>query len=1745
MSRRWFGKCQAVTGSRTDSLVARAGRRARWSGLTALMLAAGTAGAAEAQTKPPGSFQPPPNYPPDVYVSTSPAPDTSSSGVWRYSMPAVNGTGPLDVHIGGCDTNAINVASLAVTINGQPVTRPDSVGPYPGSCTRSVLYRPIRVQLAPGSNQLTVTLCDALGACRDRSIFAEYSASGPAPTISAMEWRTWTEISHVNPRGTTPVPASNQLTVSGADFWFHVAFADPTNIAGTQRTVTLNGAPASLAHTVASSSTGGGIAHAEGTLKLASGTNTIVTRACSAAGVCVQRTLTVVSDQTAPVVAVTPADGLNATLVDQSVTVDWSDVGTLLDTASRRVTLNDADVTGRMTHSAGRSSGVLGLVPGTNVVEARICDRRVGLGEPNCTVRRATYHYALGARVAPIISLSPHQEEVLRPRAFDAQLSYSTIPYFSLDQPVSATLSYRSSHAAPMGMVQVDVVEASAQTPTALSISLVDGSGGRPVLSTGSFESFFTAGPGPNRLALQFDAAHLQTGAYAYNVVVRSHWSDGSTLESVVPTVVLIRNERGSPFGAGWSLDGFQRIHAQGNDLVLADGDGSLLYFRGTSCWTHVDGTKVCDFRSPAGEPSTVSRYENVYGSYYARYYPDRSATVFHATGVVSYHQSALGLKHVYHTNGSTRPASMVPPGNRSITFNYDPGSGKILSIQDGMGRTTGFAVDRFGHLGRVIDPDGHRGLNVVYDTATGRAGAVVPRQGQAWYLLYDHAFEVSRINSPAIPTRIGSVRQSALMRTLSSMVIPAPGSGGTLATRAPRVAPENLWLRVRRGNAPDSTSFQVDRFGLVTAMRDTAGGVTRILRDAHGRDTLTISPIQTVATRWASRWADDRVVERRIGTKSTTYEYHPQFGELTRIVGSSGHPSYQAWFNSRGLADSVRVREGGTTRFTYDADGQVQTVRDDSGDEVRYTYEAGSSYTTNTRSITRNGVGVTFTRDIHGRITQQTSTLGPSIQTQWSAVNEPVQITGPVGDAARPTFLAGRLATLTDPNGQRHEFQRNALGLETARVDPRGRAALLAYDLLARVDSTVNRRGQVTRFEYDAKGRPTAVRASDGSYVLYSHDDLARTTVIRTAHSTDSVHYSERGLAEREVSVRGARRYVTTRMRHMTYAHMSTGVVSFVLPLVQETTDGPGGSRVDQLLLDGRLLRRDDTQISRDSRGRITAAGPHTHGVIWPRVTMEHGPHGISKITYPRIDNTFRYHRDAAGRITGMRVSGDTVPRFANDSSAFLYDAADRLTGYGRTSGGSFAWHSTYSYDGGGNRTDRGSVIESGNRLAGHDGWQLFYDDDGNLIRRYKAGVLDQTLTWNAFGQLTAVTTVGAGTVTFQYDGMGRRIRKTGPQGSTDYVYDGSDMVAEANAATGNVSAAYTYLPGIDLPYEVTRHDGGEPVHGQYVIDHQGSVLGIVSYGALVNEYRYDPWGRTEVVKEGMKNPLRFAGREFDTETGLYYLRARYYDPLVGRFISEDPSHLAGGLNLYAYAANNPIAFRDPSGLSPCPTTPYKMSWTEYAMLSEEDQRKADSDKCIEVERYLLNEVFVRANDHRRDPCMTPTTATIHLCSRSQFFGPSLDALERWTRLPNEQIGPIRAAAPWRAQHSFGLAEMVDSCRREPPRGGERVYACLAAENWRARVEAFGWERGPRPCATWVSTFAEGLSPGSYVEGVAVGTTAGAIVGAASTGGPGVVPGAVGGAATGAVGTPLAAAYKATFRRPTTPCSTGGLTGF
>ncbi len=335
-----------------------------------------------------------------------------------------------------------------------------------------------------------------------------------------------------------------------------------------------------------------------------------------------------------------------------------------------------------------------------------------------------------------------------------------------------------------------------------------------------------------------------------------------------------------------------------------------------------------------------------------------------------------------------------------------------------------------------------------------------------------------------------------------------------------------------------------------------------------------------------------------------------------------------------------------------------------------------------------------------------------------------------------------------------------------------------------------------------------------------------------------------------------------------------------------------------------------------------ICSAGPRRYAQESPTLTYDHLAEG------------FRY--DPASQVTQilhqLGASGPTINQAAyayngvgnrtsltdrRGAQTFGYDNLDQVTSASHPLLGT---PQSYAYDPVGNRTTAGNVTNAGNQLTADATHSYQYDDNGNLTRKTLLATGNYTqYTYDAENRLTKVEDFVAGnptpafTSTYRYDGLGRRIEKVANGQTKRYVYDGEDILLEYDG-TNTLQARYTHGPGIDEPIAVTK---GSTTYF-YHQDGLGSVTDLTdSTGATAKSYSYDAYGTILESPGTVEQPYTYTGREFDAESGLYYYRARYYDPTTGRFLQKDPAGIAAGINLHTFVRNNPPNRIDPDGMT------------------------------------------------------------------------------------------------------------------------------------------------------------------------------------------------------------------------------------
>jgi RHS repeat-associated protein len=280
----------------------------------------------------------------------------------------------------------------------------------------------------------------------------------------------------------------------------------------------------------------------------------------------------------------------------------------------------------------------------------------------------------------------------------------------------------------------------------------------------------------------------------------------------------------------------------------------------------------------------------------------------------------------------------------------------------------------------------------------------------------------------------------------------------------------------------------------------------------------------------------------------------------------------------------------------------------------------------------------------------------------------------------------------------------------------------------------------------------------------------------------------------------------------------------------------------------------------------------------------------------------------------TDSRRTSLTLPNGVTIS--YSYDAALQLLGINYQLGNTALGNLTYGYDLAGNRTTvGGSYAQTGlpsalasasfnanNQMTQFGASNLSYDANGNLT---SDGT--HTYTWDARNHLVSIS--GPVSASFAYDPFGRRVSRTTGAATTNYLYDLVNPVQELSGG----SPAANLLTGLGVDQYFQRADPNGPA--SFLTDALRSTIALTGpAGNLVAQYQYDSYGNV-TVSGSSSNPYQFTGRENDG-TGLCYYRARYYDPAVGRSISEDPAGFSGGVNFYAYSGNGPTNASDPLGL-------------------------------------------------------------------------------------------------------------------------------------------------------------------------------------------------------------------------------------
>ena len=852
-----------------------------------------------------------------------------------------------------------------------------------------------------------------------------------------------------------------------------------------------------------------------------------------------------------------------------------------------------------------------------------------------------------------------------------------------------------------------------------------------------------------------------------------------------------------------------------------------------------------------------------------------RSHTLSYAGGLLASIADPLGNTWIYTYDSAGRMLTKKDPANNTVTYTYNA-SGKILSSTDPEGKT------------RTMDYP-----------ASGTT-KFVEKDGGVWTYKYNPVLAVKTEQTDPL----GNITRYTYdnKRNLISTIAP---DGGTITY----TYDANRNMTSMTDPSGNVTQYTYNSLNLVAAITDPKGGVTTYAYDTKGNLTGSTDPLGAV-TSFQYDAKGNIIAMTDAGSKTTSFTYDAQNNliAITDPLNKTTTFTYDAVGNRLSTTDP----QGNTTRYAYTALNQMIQVTDARGYKTNYTYDYRGNIL---KAVNAKGNATTYTYNYKGNVTQINDALnnitkmayGPSTcGSGCGGAEKLTALTDALNHTTAYTYdAAGRLIKETDPQERIMSYEYDAGGKMIARTKPDGRTINYYYDAAGRLIERRYPDNTVVKFQYDQNGNLLAATNAWIAY-YYSYDAGNRMTGVVDSNLRNIEYRYD--LLGNKTSMTNPEGFKTTYTydagRKLTGIGNYTGNYRFAYDAVGRRTqlDYPNGIT---------------TSYVYDPNGNLTQI----------KHTLGHKPVTYIKYNYDPINN--RLNRAEDGKAANYR-----------------YDAISRLINAGH--------REAYTYDGVGNRLTGPESKESyayttGNELKSDRMHDYEYDPNGNLIKKTEVGHNNhhKKVTSYAYDDENRLVQVKiqrhdkAKIVSFVYDPFDRRISKTVHREdfddvddetgedrnkrskdrhhkkdcprTTHYLYDNQAIIAEYNDQ-GKLTASYTHGLGIDEPLAGDIHHEGRIY---YHADAVGSIIALTSnHGHKIQDYEYDSFGNMKSHHRWINQPFTYTAREYDTETGLYYYRARYYDPQAGRFITKDPIGLRGGINRYAYVSNNPINAIDPWGL-------------------------------------------------------------------------------------------------------------------------------------------------------------------------------------------------------------------------------------
>ncbi len=869
--------------------------------------------------------------------------------------------------------------------------------------------------------------------------------------------------------------------------------------------------------------------------------------------------------------------------------------------------------------------------------------------------------------------------------------------------------------------------------------------------------------------------------------------------------------------------------------------------------------------------------------------FPSKSGSelfVFDAEGRHLETRDAMsGVKLVrFGYDAAGRLTTVTDPHNRAMTIQRDA-AGQPIALVAPDGQTTTLTVDANGNLSTVKDAAGKPIL--VSMTADGLLVSMTERNGEEHDFTYDSAGRLVRDDSPggvsttlnktvaATKTTLSATSTLGRATTYSDETVPGGDTRRTVtspagATSMMETFQDGGMRRTLDDGTIQSWIFDGDpRFGMQSPMvksltTKTPSGLTRTESSLRTSTLATPNDPLSLTSQTTSFTVNNRVTTRAYDVASRTET-------ITRPSGQTTVLSYDAY----GLVVQVQADAAvAPTSIQRDSAGRPTSV--------------GSAGETTLLTYGLNGQAATVTAPTGEKTTFSYDTLG-RIKTYVTPGNRAVALAydGP-----------GNLASVTVPAGGIHAFE-YVDGRRTKYVAPGGATTLWSYDADAGLSSLTLASGRAMSVTRDVSGRPQLLAAPDFTTLR---------TYVGATTRTASLTRSPKVGASQQLSIAYDGPLVTRR----TFAGPASGQYQFAYDAnfwptsVQLDANSPTTLGYD---VDGNETVRGTFTITRGGPAHMTSGISDNAGAL--SVSIEYDVHGREKTRTVSVAGTAKYTVSTTYDASGRTASKSEDVAGAAHVFEYGYGPDGELVSVKRDG----ATVESYIYDADGNRThaQRGAApavdatFNAADQVVTRGGVSYAFDVDG-----FMTGRGSDTFSYAVDGTLLSAT-VGATTVTYGYDGLGRRVTRTEGGKTTQYLYASNDLrVSHTRDSAGalseyfydDVGRLYAVIRG-GTRYYVASDAMGTP---RLVVDANGTLTMSVDYDAFGNVLSGDP--------STFELPVGFGGGIPDAVTGLVRLGARDYEPATGRFTARDPILFAGAQsNLYAYVNSNPTNGVDRQG--------------------------------------------------------------------------------------------------------------------------------------------------------------------------------------------------------------------------------------